>query len=278
MKKNKIYLIALTFLTLFISCNQESDKTSQNNIIKNDKILEKEFNLVNYQKTVYENYFVNATNNIEFSSLKPNSISEYTLKQSTSYNKEKVKITINTNEIENLQKVLKKDDPLVESIYGKYITFKIHSKSKGNLKSKSDNQEVGMYVPNLVEITSPKIQSQKELFPVCYFENFVIEWNADVNNKEGLVVIAEYFGNSAIPSESTYKHVLNTAFIENDNGKTILNKELFKDIPDLSFVHIVLLRGNVKIEEIEGELYKFVAESHVRLPIILSKDLTRLSK
>lgn len=277
MKKNKIYLIAITSLTLLISCNQESDKTSQNNII-NDKILEKEFNLVNYQKTVYENYFVNATNNIEFSSLKPNSISEYTLKQSTSYNKEKVKITINTNEIENLQKVLKKDDPLVESIYGKYITFKIHSKSKGNLKSKSDSQEVGMYVPNLVEITSPKIQSAKELFPVCYFENFVIEWNADVNNKEGLVVIAEYFGNSAIPSESAYKHVLNTAFIENDNGKTILNKELFKDIPDLSFVHIVLLRGNVKIEEIGGELYKFVAESHVRLPIILSRDLTRLSK
>ncbi|MEZ4795693.1 MAG: hypothetical protein R2785_00870 [Flavobacteriaceae bacterium] len=43
-------------------------------------------------------------------------------------------------------------------------------------------------------------------------------------------------------------------------------------------MHIVLLRGNVVIEEIEGELYKFYAESHMRLPITLVKDINTVKK
>jgi hypothetical protein len=47
-------------------------------------------------------------------------------------------------------------------------------------------------------------------------------------------------------------------------------------MPNLAFVQIILLRGNIVIEEIEGELYKFIFESHHRLPIILVKDATQI--
>ena len=91
-------------------------------------------------------------------------------------------------------------------------------------------------------------------------------------------VIAEYFGNNAIPQNSTNEHILNTDVIDVDDGHIVLNNDLFNDIPNLSIVHLVLLRGNVTIQEIEGELYKFFAESHVRLPVILVKDLNTIAK
>lgn len=55
-----------------------------------------------------------------------------------------------------------------------------------------------------------------------------------------------------------------------------LNPSTFEGMPNLAFVQIILLRGNIVIEEIEGELYKFIFESHHRLPIILVKDATQI--
>ena len=48
-----------------------------------------------------------------------------------------------------------------------------------------------MYIPNLVHITSPEIKVEKELFPFCYYDNFKLAWNPDVDNKNGLVVIVD---------------------------------------------------------------------------------------
>ena len=66
--------------------------------------------------------------------------------------------------------------------------------------------------------------------------------------------------------------------IENDNGRVILNTSLFYNIPNLAMVDLILLRGNVKIEEIDGETYKFYAETHQRMPIILVKDLSSVHR
>jgi hypothetical protein len=135
-----------------------------------------------------------------------------------------------------------------------------------------------MYVPELVEITNPQVSNIEERYPLCDFSNFLLEWNADTNNEEGLVVVAEYFGINAVAENSENIHILNSDFIETDDGQELLNQELFKDIPNLAVVHIVLLRGNVAIEEIEGELYKFYAESHMRLPITLVRDVNTVKK
>ncbi len=42
-------------------------------------------------------------------------------------------------------------------------------------------------------------------------------------------------------------------------------------------MNLILLRGNVKIEDIDGKTHKFYAETHMRLPIILVKDLSTVS-
>jgi len=135
-----------------------------------------------------------------------------------------------------------------------------------------------MYVPNIVSITNPAVKTEQEQYPLCDSKNFVLEWNADPLNKEGLVVIAEYFGFNAIPSDAQQTHILNTDYITLDNGKATLNPDLFNGMPNMAIVHIILLRGNVAIKDIEGESYKFFAESHMRLPIILIKDVSTIAK
>jgi len=114
--------------------------------------------------------------------------------------------------------------------------------------------------------------------PLCYCEGFVLEWNADPNNEEGLVIIAEYFGENVIPENSDDSHLQNVDMIENDNGKVVLNASIFNNIPNLAMVDLILLRGNVKIEEIDGETFKFYAETHQRMPIILVKDLSSVHR
>ncbi|MGF1560045.1 MAG: hypothetical protein ACFCUL_13225 [Flavobacteriaceae bacterium] len=107
----------------------------------------------------------------------------------------------------------------------------------------------------------------------------MLEWNADSKNKEGLVVIAEYDGLTSVPSKAgSGRPVTNTINVKNDNGKVVLSNALWKDIPDTAFVNLSVLRGNVKIEQIDEEKYKFYALANAVMPIILIKDLKSFQK
>jgi len=233
-------------ITFFFSCNTNEISLEESAIQESTIELKSKYKLLDFTPNIYHDYFKQTTYSVGFSSLKSNPLSEHSIVQ-----------RISSKEDEKSPSVLINDK-------------KIISLSKANKISK-------MYVPDLLEITNPKIISEKDLFPICYYKDFVLEWNADPNNKEGLVVIAEYFGNNAIPKNDTGEHILNTDIIDTDDGHAVLNNALFKDMPNLSIVHLVLLRGNVVIEEITGESYKFFAESHVRLPIVLLKDVTTIS-
>lgn len=276
----KIQYIVLLFVGVLASCNSEKD--TEIIAIQEPSIeLKSSYNVLDITPNIYHDYFKQTEHSAGFSSLKSNSLAKHSVVERIDIKNEKVtnRFSINNKLIDNLSMSRKIENSNDSDIYGKTIRFKINkSNHEGRTTDDSTDTEVEMYVPELVEITNPKIENEDELFPLCYYENFVLEWNADANNEEGLVVIAEYFGNNAVPQNSTNEHILNTDVIPLDNGSTILNNDLFKDIPNLSIVHLILLRGNVTIEEIEGESYKFFAESHVRLPIILVKDLNTIAK
>jgi hypothetical protein len=162
------------------------------------------------------------------------------------------------------------------NIFGHVMKISIKSKKGSTFKDGSSSKEVEMYVPKQLNILNPKIESEKDLMPYCYFKDFVLEWNADPNNKEGLVVVAEYTGTSAVPARDKNVHIMNTDIIKEDNGRAVLNNQLWKGIPDTGIVHLSLLRGNVKIEEIDEENYKFFAQAQVVLPLILIKDINTM--
>ena len=85
--------------------------------------------------------------------------------------------------------------------------------------------------------------------------------------------MAEYLGMSAIPEKDKNSNIINTDIIEEDNGKVILDNDLWKGIPNTAVVYLSLLRGNIQLEEVDDKIIKFYAETHAELPIILIKDL-----
>lgn len=278
----KITLVLLVIIALIFSCDTNETESVEQTIQETSIELKSSYGLLDISPNIYHDYFRQTDYSAGFSSLKANSLAEPSIVQRINISDDNNKtrnFSINNVSINSLTKAVKMSKVDGQNIYGKTISFKIGTTNKKDKVGNSSTEtEVEMYIPDLVEITNPKIDNDDELLPICYYEDFVLEWNADPNNEEGLVVIAEYFGNNAIPENSTNEHILNTDVIDIDNGHAVLNNDLFKNIPNLSIVHLILLRGNVAIEEIEGELYKFYAESHVRLPIILAKDLTTVAK
>ena len=277
MKINLKFPILGILSVLIIGCNNDEQEIPSN-IETQETIVESvsKYNLLDYSQNAYHDFFKKSDNKIGFSSLKPNSISQPSMIKnfSTKSDISKTSIFVNNQKISISTSAGKKSE-LGSTIYGKKNTFSI---IKEDENGKTSEQSVELYVPNLLNITNPSVANEEELMPLCYSEGFVLEWNADPNNEEGLVIIAEYFGENVIPENSDDSHLQNVDVIENDNGRVVLNASIFYNIPNLAMVDLILLRGNVKIEEIDGETYKFYAETHQRMPLILVKDLSSVHR
>jgi len=161
-------------------------------------------------------------------------------------------------------------------LYGQNVSFMLSRKSiqkiNGMQKVSASDTTVTMYVPDLVTITSPKIEKTEDLFPYCYYKEFKLKWNADTNNLNGLVVIVEWYG-SSLTDNKTNKYIRNIDILPVDNGEAVLNNKLFDNIPEKAIAYITLLRGNISVLDNLTDPYRLVAESHAILPLILIRNL-----
>ncbi|MGB0199042.1 MAG: hypothetical protein ACPF80_03290 [Flavobacteriaceae bacterium] len=278
MKTNYLYIIPLLVLT---SCMNEK-KQDNTDVISTtqDAVITNFYNVIDDTPNVYENYIKSADHAIGYTALKSSPLNSYKILEVKPQSESAAQYAIHT-EGEAIQSYGITNGTSKENIYGNRVTFKVRKPGTvgygiGEVETFNES-EVSMYIPELVSISNPKVSTAEEQFPSCYVEDLVIEWNADPDNENGLMVFAEYFGDNAIPQNEESIHIMNIDYIEGDDGKAVLNPELFEGVPNLGIVHLILLRGNVTIEDIEGELYKFFAESHVRLPIVLVRDLNTIA-
>lgn len=291
-----IYLVSVVLVVGMIGCKEEAVKlNAEAQDIKNEvsenvlfagvsnysKILRSDAPMMGYS-TIKENSLanvelrvlddVNSTLNSESNQFKSPSSSSVTLSVNG----------INLAEMNNLIGDGRQRAKATQGLlYGQNVSFTISRKIKsisGIQRVSSNDTTLTMYVPNLVEITSPKIENSADLFPYCYYKDFELKWNADNKNENGLVVIVEWTGMN-IKGEKTAKYIRNIDIIPTDNGSTILNDKLFDNIPENAIAYITLLRGNINIVEDylanlgQGESYRIVAESHAVLPLILIRNL-----
>ena len=177
------------------------------------------------------------------------------------------------------------------SLFGNTVTFSL-SRTLNSEDTDADGvqrapvsveEDITMYVPELVNITSPKIETAEELLPYCYYKNFVLKWNADLQNENGLLVAVEWTGNDMF-GKNYGKYIMTADIIPNDNGECVLNNELFKNIPQGAIANLILLRGNVEVLEDfineygEEEVYRIAAASEAVLPFIMVKEILPLDK
>ncbi|MDR3327904.1 MAG: hypothetical protein LBT04_07290 [Prevotellaceae bacterium] len=144
--------------------------------------------------------------------------------------------------------------------------------------AQESGNETTMYVPKIVHITNPNIEKSEDLLPYCYYKDFILGWNADSKNTNGLIVLVEWTGNDMFGKN--YKQVVRNAdIIEHDDGKALLNNALFDDIPQGALVKLMLIRGNVtQIENYiekngETEMINLFAASQAILPFILVREI-----
>lgn len=271
MKLKKITYLLL-FAIIFTSCQKDeqneiemtTEATSANKEISN------KYRLLDISPNAYHDYFKMTDNTLGFNNLKSINNTQYSLAQ-------KIEIQDYANKSVSLngQKMAlgetAKGSKFSESeIYGKTISLNFKNK-----KSSNDATEVELYIPKKLNVSNPVQQIDSKVSILAYYKNFLLEWNADPKNEEGLMVAVEYLGETLTKdgNKQERKNIVNVDHIENDNGKYILKEAIFEDIPNLSFINLILMRGNVDISEIEGVSYKTYAESHQRIPILLVKDL-----
>ena len=89
--------------------------------------------------------------------------------------------------------------------------------------------------------------------PLCYYDNFIVEWNEDIANENGVILIAEWNGVTAHgPTQNT--SIANVDLVE-DTGLATLNTDLFEGMPDEALVDLWFIRGNlITINGNDGEV------------------------
>lgn len=159
----------------------------------------------------------------------------------------------------------------LSALYGNTVDFSFACQTI--TRSGESDTVVKLYIPKLLEITSPQILSDEESFPLCYYRDFELRWNADEKNENGLIVVVEWIGTMIYGYDLPNMYLRRSYMIEEDNGATILDETLFDDIPDTALCYITLLRGNVENIPIGDYSYKIMGESHAVLPFVLVRHI-----
>ncbi|MDR0828915.1 MAG: hypothetical protein LBN95_02235 [Prevotellaceae bacterium] len=191
---------------------------------------------------------------------------------------------VNNMNVKDLTQNLQPLQPANTQFFGNEVSFSLFNENStsGVMKTPANDETssgtIKMYVPELLNITSPNIATPEDLLPYCYYKDFVLGWNADPKNENGLVVVVEWHGMDIYGNEYK-KYVRNADIITNDNGQAVLNNKLFDGIPQGALVNLQLIRGSIEIvgdftnEEGKTEEFRLVAATQAILPFILVREI-----
>lgn len=265
--------MVLAISGLLLSCQVE-DTELQKTIDQEvpEQKVETKTSILDWTPGVYSKYFQKTDNTIGFNSLKSHAFSDYSDTQRMDFQKGKEQfVSVNGQIPQRDGKNQLKISSGSSDIFGKQMTIGFSRKVEG--KSSETVEEVTLYVPKKLNVSKPVPPSTKKITMVAYYRDFLLEWNADPKNANGLMVAVEYKGENVNSENNSNIHIQNVDHIEIDNGSFVLDDAMFDNIPNLSFVDIILLRGNIRIDDLDGETIKTYAETHQRIPILLVKDL-----
>ena len=160
------------------------------------------------------------------------------------------------------------NDQELKELFGTNVTF---SKSTNNTKSTSSE---ALYIPEIIHISAPRIEEKEDLYPLCDYSNFVLRWNKDANNANGVFVFLSWHGTMAIGEQYSETSIERLDVVP-DSGEVTLNPHLFDNIPDAAVCTLYLGRGASDIYQIDEESYKIIGESHEALKFILIREIRR---
>jgi hypothetical protein len=275
-------VILILCIVVLLSCENKTNENGQdvNNVLEIgsvsvDKVSENNLYLgpTNYMKVLQNNPVIGYSS----STSDPLSESKFVTFDGsiqtplTKSSRNNVDVLINGKNISDLKLTTKGQSQnfISSDLYGKDVLFTLSPATKSQ---NSSEKSISLYIPYTVEIISPQVD-ETNLYPCCYYKDFVLRWNPDLKNENGLVIVVEWYG-FYFNGENENLYVRNSDLLQIDDGEEILNYKLFDDIPDNAICYITLVRGNLENIELEEDMAYLVAgESHAVLPLVLVRNL-----
>lgn len=166
-------------------------------------------------------------------------------------------------------------------VFGKTVSFKMRTSAttrtrSSDAESSDDVTEVfEMYIPQRISILAPAATNPEDNNPLCYFGDFVVRWNVDEQNCNGVLILVEWFGGMAFGGDIEETHVSRIAIVP-DSGEATLDPCIFDDIPDSALCHLIVIRG--VIENVQGEEYSYnlIGETHHMISFTLIREVEYL--
>lgn len=182
-----------------------------------------------------------------------------------------IRAFVNELEISQQNIISTRSSNSIMDCFGKVVKFSFCTDSQTR-NSDCSTGEADMYVPKAIEFTFPHAESEEDLNPLCYYKNFVIRWNKDEDNKNGILVIVDWTGSMVLGNDIPDTHVCRVANFP-DTGEALIPENFFDGIPDTAYCDLMILRGN--IENIEQGLYtyKLVGKTHHQISFILIREI-----
>jgi len=129
-----------------------------------------------------------------------------------------------------------------------------------------------MYVPKAIEFLFPYAESEEDLNPLCYYKDFVIRWNEDKDNENGVLAVVEWNGSMVLGNDISDAHVCRVAKFP-DTGEARLPEQMFDGIPDTANCDLMIMRGNIDNVVYNQYSYKLVGKTHHLISFILIREI-----
>lgn len=156
--------------------------------------------------------------------------------------------------------------------FGRTVTFSFRNQNATTKAMTQDAGSTDLYIPKEIDILAPAAKTEDDLNPLCYYKNFVLKWNEDCNNENGVLVIVEWYGGMVLGDDIENACVRRVASFP-DTGRAVLPKSFFEGIPDTAYCNLTVLRGNVDNVSDGQYSYKVLGESHQRISFILIRHI-----
>lgn len=167
----------------------------------------------------------------------------------------------------------KSDDNSLAEMFGEVVRLDLSG--LGLATKGPDIGNVDMYVPTPLQITFPQYDSDNHRAPLCYNQNFVVRWNADTQNENGVMAVVKWNGTVLFGEDYPSSDVIHFKHFP-DTGSAELDDAMFEGIPDTAYCSLFLLRGEVENINIDQLDYQFLAETHDALDFVLVRNVIKL--
>lgn len=159
----------------------------------------------------------------------------------------------------------------IADLFGKNVTFTFYSGPRTR-SSDSDCGEADLYIPKEIEVLAPYAETEEDVNPLCYYKDFILRWNKDEENENGVLVLIEWYGNMVLGNDIEDTFVRRIVSFP-DTGEVRLPEQLFEGIPDTAWCNLTILRGNIENIDYENASYKIIGETHQLISFILIREI-----